>query len=219
MKAISVAIVIVFALSVAAQTTKQNDLKTLNEFFNDPYKQKLSGCDLSTWESMHRAIEAGLTSSPLNSDSQTDFETARQISQCEDIVSQKHDEAFLDLHKAIRKTPDEINSGDIFRYSKDPTLAAKLSMGILGDEDGNLTLLSEYNDLGIMYALTLNAKASYINHAQELKYRALVERYNALANSLANVRLAQGSSFPIQPHALHCESKTDFLGVTRMDCN
>jgi hypothetical protein len=94
---------------------------------------------------------------------------------------------------------------------------------VLSNIDSNNTKISlfldRYMTQQIVYEYAHNASQMYMNHADETRYRNLVERYNALANSLANVRLAQGSSFAIQPRPLHCDTSTNHVtGITQMDC-
>ena len=83
----------------------------------------------------------------------------------------------------------------------------------------NDLLFNEYYGASTAALLAATAQNTYFSHADETRYRNLVDRYNALANSLAKVQLAQGSSFPIQPRALHCESSTNpATHVTQLDC-
>jgi len=71
----------------------------------------------------------------------------------------------------------------------------------------------------MMKSFALEAYSLYSSQSQETRYRDLVTRYNALAESLATVRLAPGYHLPIQPHSLHCESHTNSVtGMTEMDC-
>jgi hypothetical protein len=83
----------------------------------------------------------------------------------------------------------------------------------------NDLLFNDYYGASTTALLAATAQNTYFSHADDIRYRNLVDRYNALANSLANVRLAQGSSFPIQPRALHCESSTNpATKITQLDC-
>ena len=101
---------------------------------------------------------------------------------------------------------------DIFKTTVPGAEAAKaLAENIFKKQREYRELLYKGGVLQDIIGFAELASRKYLDHAEQARYRNLVERYNALANSLANVRLAQGSSFPIQPRALHCESSMNSL--------
>ena len=220
MKKAFLVLAILFASTANAQTTSQTDAKTIDEFFTDQSKLALSGCDSSTWEAIHAAIRSDLGVQPLpESTPKADYNEVDQLTQCLLIVNRKKNQAFLDFRQSITKTSDEIASGDIMRYAQNSQLAGELTFKVLKDGRTNTDFLMTYGDLTSIESSIREAEATYISHAEKTRYNKLVEKYNSLANSLTNVRLAQGSSFSIQPRALHCESSTNpATQVTRLDC-
>ena len=106
------------------------------------------------------------------------------------------------------------------RYSHpDAAAGAKAILNIETNTGKHTMFLDWYMTQESVLTFADEASHMYMNHADETRYRNLVERYNTLANSLTNVRLAQGSNFPIQPHTLHCESSTNpVTHTTQLDC-
>jgi hypothetical protein len=214
-----VATAVLFSTVAFAQTQTQ-DVKDTDDFFSDPHFQVLNGCDRPTLEAINTAVRANLQLQELPPASvEADTDRGLQIGTCYQTVTQKRTQVFNELLDGITKTSKEVDSDDAFRYARDPKLAASLALQVSDDGTKNSGLLFAYNHLVLLGNFALEAMTSYYNHASDTRYRNLAARYNALANSAANVRLAQGSTFLVQPRALHCESSTNpITRVTQTDC-
>jgi hypothetical protein len=208
----------VFAQTLSAQK-RTEDVKTLDEFFNDREHLSLSGCSESTWDLIHQAVRVSIQGQELPPSSvDGDLARSEQTDKCFHIAYDAKIDLMKSLNKFNRANKNEIISlGD---YTHPDINAVPL---VISNIDSNNTKISLFFDwFATLQSVIDFAKQSsemYFNHAEQTRYRNLVERYNALANSLANVHLAQGSSYPIQPRALHCESSMNSAtGVTRLDC-
>src|SRR5579863_816685 len=187
------------SVQARAQTTqaRAEDQRTLEEWFSDPSNLSTSGCDSATWNIMREAMRAATQRRELPpSTIDDDLARSDQAFQC----YQKASDAKLEMEKALasvnRDTKKRIASfGD---YNQ---VDAKIDPFAISLIDSDATKISLFFDeimtLDTAIDMARQAADMYARNADETKYHNVVERYNALANSLANVRLAQGSSFPI----------------------
>jgi|HubBroStandDraft_4_1064222.scaffolds.fasta_scaffold07721_5 hypothetical protein len=181
----------------------------MDEFFQDSDKAALSGCDATTWTVIHLAVRAAIQEQELPPSSiDNDSAWNNQIQQCLNTVKDKSRSNQVEFYKSLQNP----EVADIFKTTVPGAEAAKaLAENIFKKQREYRELLYKGGVLQDIIGFAELASRKYLDHAEQARYRNLVERYNALANSLANVRLAQGSSFPIQPRALHCESSMNSL--------
>lgn len=224
MKPFLIVLLIFVASSAIARTqvpsqAQAEELKAIDELFNDPSNLALSGCEQSTWIATHEAIRADVGVQELpEASAEADFAKMHRIIQCHEIVSRNEIQAHRNLLNSVTKMGDEVNPGDkdIFRYSKDASLAGILVLDIMENSRANLRLLSKYSVLVAIKSFVAEAEQSYLNHAEQTRYRELAARYNALVNFI-NVKAA----LPInqRPVPLHCEWSTNpATHITQMDC-
>lgn len=197
-----------------------DDRKVSDEFFNNPENFSASNCDRGTWDLMHQAAQYIYSDNLPPSNIDDDLARARQIDQCAEKADKQRNQLILSLGKLSIDNRKEIEALGESRYSRpDAEAGARALLNIESTTTKQSLFLDWYMTQESILTLADNASRMFRNHAAETRYRNLVERYNALANSLANVRLAQGSSFPIQPLPLHCEASTNSAThVTEMNC-
>jgi hypothetical protein len=196
------------------------DLKTVDDFFNNPDNLSLSNCDKATWNLVHQAARTVYTHNLPPSSIDDDLTRVEQIDKCAEKADKERNNLIQILNQLNQKNMKEIAALGETRYSHpDAEANARALFNIESNTSKHDMFLDWYMTQQIVYVFAHNASQMYMNQAYETRYRNLVERYNALANSLANVRLAQGYSFAIQPRPLHCDASTNSAtGVTQMDC-
>jgi hypothetical protein len=193
-------------------------LKTMDDFFNDLHNLALSGCDQPTWTVIYQTKRTEMQGELSPSSFDDDMSRVDQIMRCFHTASDKELAMFKELFHGLGEDGKGLA---IFGDPSAPDTSAirPMALNILANWRKNISLLQDYVNLQQIVSFAEEASQTYLDHASEARYRNLVARYNALANSLANVRLAQGSSFAIQPRPLHCDASSNpYTHVTQMDC-
>ena len=201
-----------------SQTLSASDLKSIDDFFNSSENFSSSDCDRETWNMMHQAARTMYSSDLPPSNVHDDIVRAEQIRKCELKADKAAMNLMLNIGRLNQSNKKEIATLENLYSNPDAQASVRAISDIESNTTKHILFLDWYLTQRTISQFADSASRMYSQHADDTKYKNLVERYNALTDSLANVRLAQGSSFPIQPRPLHCEAKTDFLGVTRMDC-
>ncbi len=197
MRSLLIIVVVLIASSAFAQiptvSERAADLKTISTFFTDSNNLSLSGCDREAWELIYKAAQMNMQTEEVSlSSARDDGARADKVTDCFRVASEKERQTYQSLYKRLQDR---------------------------NNDDLNVVLLRDDGTLNSIKIFAEQAYKLYSGRAEETRYRNLVERYDALVNSLARVRLAEGSSFPIQPRPLHCESSTNpATGITQLNC-
>jgi hypothetical protein len=199
-----------------AQALSSDYQRNTDEFFNDPNNFLLSNCDKPTWNIVHQAAYAAYAKNLPQSSAEDDVARASQINKCIEKADQVRRELILDLAKLVHDNGKKIAA---LGSGAGTEINVLTYLDLTSNATQQTNSLESYMTQDTILTFEENAERLYMDHAGETRYRSLVERYNALANSLANVRLAEGSRFPIQPRPLHCDERTNTVThVTQMDC-
>lgn len=186
--------------------SQQDELKELDEFFDNQYLLRFSGCDQAVWTAIHQAVRADLLGQTLPEPAVgDDKKLVDSIAHCYQSIADKARQANKELADSLIKS--RRNNRDAEKYGN------LLFVFVNEDVERNLRLLDHYITLNTMEAFAIEAMKSYESHADDTRYRNLVARYNALVDATKTAHL------PTQPQHLHCESSTNpVTHVTQMDC-
>jgi len=197
--------------------SQAEDVKELDDFFNNDHLLAFSGCERSAWVAIHDAVKADVQKRELSASSvEDDVTRADQVMHCFQRVSEKQRQAYTDLNAALISDKGQ---SDVMAHPADANAALSLALRVNDDRYKIPALLEAYNTLGSIKSFAEEAASSYGSHADDTRYRILVTRYNSLAKSMASAPLAPGYSLPSKPQPLHCESSTNpVTQITQMDC-